>query len=160
MPTDRPCVRACPAHIIGRHAPRPKPSVLFYSGARAMSILADARSEMKTVRTAMNCCVRCAMRYAGIKDITAYQLSEEELEAAMSAGDEEADTAPEADPPAVESNAKSSVCPLCLGCLQQCVQPSAIAAVADVVRSSGHELRDFSLAVSCLLYTSPSPRDS
>ena len=97
------------------------------------------------------------MRYC-ITDPAAYQLSEEELEAALASPDPDAaaedsndvdplfaNGVPEAEDTAISSTA---VCPLCLGCLQHCVRPAAIAAVADVVTSSGHELRDFALAIS------------
>ena len=113
----------------------------------------EARSELHLLRKTMGCCVRCAMRYACVRDAAAYQLSEEELEAAMAippeadaAAGTDADEA--ADDTADTPASASTVCPLCLGILQHCVRPAAVTQVADVVRSSGFELRDFALVVS------------
>lgn len=103
--------------------------------------------ELRVLRKAMRCCVRCAMRYACLRDAAPYQLSEEELEAAVASPESEEALATQEEAAAVDE-APAAICPLCLGCLQQCVQPAAIEAVANVVRSSGFEARDFALAVS------------
>ena len=129
-------------------------SILAENRAKLYSLLAENRAEIQVVRRATKCCVRCAMRYAEVRDPAAYQLSEEELEAAIADDPEaDADATTATDSTAVATDVSVSgnsgaVCPLCLGCLQHCVRPEAVSAVAEVVRSSGHEMREFALVVS------------
>lgn len=122
--------------------------------------LRDKRGEIAELRATMHCCVRCAMRYAAVRDPAAYQLSEEELEDIVAAGAKENAELPSVKEAADDVEAAlggtteepapppAEVCALCLGCLQQCVRPTAVESIAAVVRASGFEARDFSLAVS------------
>ena len=126
--------------------------------------LRDKRGQLAELRAAMNCCVRCAMRYANVRDPAAYQLSEEELDEIAAAGASEnaearaakhaADeaslgaAAAKTEEPAAAAATPAEVCVLCLGCLQHCVRPTAVESIASVVRASGFEARDFTLAVS------------
>ena len=52
--------------------------------------MSDVRKELSELRNAMGCCVRCAMRYANVRDPAAYQLSESELEEIVASGAAEA----------------------------------------------------------------------
>ena len=102
------------------------------------------------------------MRYACVTDAAAYQLSDADLEqlcreegagaGANDAPEREAlaptKEATDAAQEVKEESPPARVCPLCLGCLEQCVKPEAIASVAQVVLSSGHDLRDFALAIA------------
>ena len=114
--------------------------------------LADFKTEIKSVREATGCCVRCGMRFAGVRDAAAYQMSEEELEAAVRHVDVDAEGETTAekieDHPASSSPAPAAVYPICLGILQHCVRPSAVDAVAQMVKDEGYESSDFLLAVA------------
>ena len=117
--------------------------------------LSDKRSEIRELRAVMSCCVRCAMRFAGVRDPTAYQLPEQELEeaaAAVGAAEQAAAASSSNDDASAAAEtavvAPPEICPLCLGCLQHCLRPNAVERVANVVRAAGYESLDFSLAVS------------
>ena len=58
---------------------------------------------------------------------------------------------------AAAADAPPLVCPLCLGCLKQCVRPAAVAAMAEVVRAAKFEAADFN--VTCTA-ARPRPRRS
>lgn len=88
--------------------------------------------EVQEVRGCLKCCVRCAMRFAGVHDQATYRLPDEELEAAVS----------------TEPTDAPKVCPLCLGLLKQCVSPAAAAAIAADAKASGHEMREFGVTMT------------
>ena len=108
-------------------------------------LLASKASTLRELRARLSCCGRCALRFASIREPAAYLLSESEFEVALPGptGDEEGTH---------ESEAKLSpppaVCPVCLGCLQHCTRPDAVAKVAAAVRGFGYDMRSFTLAVS------------
>ena len=87
-----------------------------------MSAIADAgflsgvRDEMRELRAAMpGCCVRCAMRFAGVRDSAAYTLPEEELEEAIAVEESKAsggalDIADSTDAPSANADEGAQVC--------------------------------------------------
>eukprot|EP00696_Hemimastix_kukwesjijk_P007600 gnl/Hemi2/19637_TR6519_c0_g1_i1.p1 gnl/Hemi2/19637_TR6519_c0_g1~~gnl/Hemi2/19637_TR6519_c0_g1_i1.p1 ORF type:complete len:496 (+),score=106.63 gnl/Hemi2/19637_TR6519_c0_g1_i1:97-1584(+) len=91
----------------------------------------------------VGCCQRCALRFAGIRDISLYTAANEELSQLF-------DKLPR-DPNAAPSNASGIAdqpCTACVGCLQL---PAA--AICDAIRASNHQFRDFTLTVSLPIST-------
>ena len=77
------------------------------------------------------CCDRCALRFAGVREPAAYLLAH-----TNSTCEEEG----------VER--RTAICPICLGCLQHCVHPDAVATIVEQLRSSRQQLRSFGLGLS------------
>ena len=102
--------------------------------------LAADIAKAASVRRSLNCCPRCALRFAAIRDAGLYTLSNADLEQRLAAGDHTA--------AAEATSAASGACPLCVGCLEACVNDESIATLAERATAEGYEMRSFAIAVS------------
>jgi len=122
-------------------------------------------------------CAYCCLRFTGCRDPAAYRLTQEQLldgppPSSVSSNDPGSGTGNGSaggdgvegreggtgggggpaesgdDGCATPSNPKASVCPLCLGCLQACAQPTTVASIAAKVQSAGYDAQSFLLTVS------------
>ena len=98
----------------------------------AEELIASKAEELKWIRTHLNSCVRCAMRHLGVRDPAAYQLPLSKLSEAVSAN----------------KDGSEDVCPVCLGCLEHCVDDNGVKGILSTIHASEHELRSFSLSLT------------
>ena len=129
------------------------------------------------------CCARCALRFAGIRDMGIYALPEADIEARLSAA---APLAEGADQPGTTAATERMIvedqkeergeavqlvdgvaagmpqladvttdqlsaapsCPLCVGCLEACVQTESIEELVQHVRGEGYQMKSFAISVS------------
>ena len=130
------CVKLCGVITVFIHPTYPAMATLQGDDlfGSTTDLLAGRKELIARWRADLQCCARCALRYASVRDPAAYALPEHVLERATAAGEA---TAP-----------SGAICPCCLGCLQQCVGADTVNVMAETVRAAGYEMRSFSLAIS------------